>query len=327
MRGRVGVHLSFAAALTMVLMVVGCAFPVGAQDVNDATPIYDPAEVTVDGVPIVAERVARALHVAIGERRLDDETRRRLQREIVEQLIDQRLILQALTRQGRAAGTHEVQLEWDLFTAELARVAKPLDDYWKQHCSSEAIWREETAWRISWRRYVDDYWTDDRLRAFFESHRRDFDGTELRVAQILLDAGNSDEELQSALQRIEEIRADLMAGRIRWSQAVQQHSIAPSRVDDGDLGWIRRYGPMPEAFSECAFRLSPGEFSAPFVSPFGVHLIKCLEVKPGKFLFGDVREDVRRAAVEARFREWAAELRGQAEIIYGSGRASPPIRD
>jgi parvulin-like peptidyl-prolyl isomerase len=63
---------------------------------------------------------------------------------------------------------------------------------------------------------------------------------------------------------------------------------------------------MPEVFSATAFALDPGEISQPVVSPFGVHLIKCLAIKPGEQTWQDVRGDLYQAVSRYLFR-WAAE--------------------
>ena len=49
---------------------------------------------------------------------------------------------------------------------------------------------------------------------------------------------------------------------------------------------------MDEAFSRAAFSLKPGEVTPPVRSPFGVHLIRCDEVRPGKKRLADVRQEV-----------------------------------
>jgi parvulin-like peptidyl-prolyl isomerase len=82
------------------------------------------------------------------------------------------------------------------------------------------------------------------------------------------------------------------------------------------LGFVTRHGEHVEAFSKAAFALAPGEMSPPVVTPFGVHLIQCVEIKPGTKTLDDVREDVLAAATAELFRNRAASERKNARIEY-----------
>jgi hypothetical protein len=62
---------------------------------------------------------------------------------------------------------------------------------------------------------------------------------------------------------------------------------------------------MPEFFSKTAYALQQGEVSQPVESPYGVHLIHCLEVKPGQKRWQEVREPLRNAMAKYLF-DWLA---------------------
>ena len=73
---------------------------------------------------------------------------------------------------------------------------------------------------------------------------------------------------------------------------------------------------MPESFAKAAFDLDVGQISPPVVTPFGVHLIQCLEVKPGQRPWHDVHEAVKLSATEYLFNWMADQHRENAEITY-----------
>ena len=83
------------------------------------------------------------------------------------------------------------------------------------------------------------------------------------------------------------------------------HGAGPSAKAGGDIGWIERREPMPEAFSAAAFALKPGEVSLPVETTFGVHLIQVLEVKPGTKTWQEAADRLKPAATLFLFRRLA----------------------
>jgi peptidyl-prolyl cis-trans isomerase SurA len=160
--------------------------------------------------------------------------------------------------------------------------------------------------------------TDANLQKYFELHRRDFDGTQLRVAHILLklpaDAG--EESIAAAQARAAAINEEIQAGQLAFADAAKAHSQSPTAKTGGDLGWIERHQPMPEAFSRAAFALEKGQFSEPVVSPFGVHLITVADIKPGKKTWQDAAAELRPAVTIYLFRWLADKERAKAKVEY-----------
>lgn len=55
--------------------------------------------------------------------------------------------------------------------------------------------------------------------------------------------------------------------------------------------------------------MQPGEISQPVLTPFGFHLIKVTDIKPGKKSFEDVRDAVKARFPDLLFRQVTALLR------------------
>ena len=85
---------------------------------------------------------------------------------------------------------------------------------------------------------------------------------------------------------------------------------------------MRRRGSMPEPFSRAAFRLKKGELSPPTISPFGVHLIRCTDVKPGKKKLTDegVSKRIKLRLAKRLFDDIVAKQKKKAKIQY-SGKS------
>jgi parvulin-like peptidyl-prolyl isomerase len=182
---------------------------------------------------------------------------------------------------------------------------------------TEAELRQELLWKISWARYVEARSTDENLKKYFDAHRSDFDGTELKVAHILLAVPAGDEaKRKEALDAATTIREEIATGKISFVDAAKKHSQAPTAKDGGNIGDIRRHEPMPEEFSRAAFALKRGEVSQPVVTAFGVHLIQVLEIIPGQRTWEDCREELRPAVTLYLFRWIAEKERKMAKIGY-----------
>jgi parvulin-like peptidyl-prolyl isomerase len=269
---------------------------------------------TVNGRPIYHVQVASQIQRALRGRDVPNDVRKRLESETVHQLINQQLVLDYLQRQGKAASDQDVDLAVSRLKQNLSRQERTLADYFEVTGMDEELLRRYFRWQISWQRFLDGYLTDENLQRYFADHRRDFDGTELRVAQILWKAADPD-ELKVAGEKAKRLRDEIVRGDLAFAQAATQHSQAPSSADGGKQGWIKRREPMPESFSKAAFGLKVGEVSAPVETSFGVHLIQCLEEKPGERTWEDARDDLRKAVTRYLF-SWAANReRERAEVV------------
>ena len=156
------------------------------------------------------------------------------------------------------------------------------------------------------------------MQKYFDRYRREYDGSELHVAQILFKLPPDAEAaaIAAAKDKAAKLKAEIAAGKLTFAAAAREHSQAPSGAAGGDIGWIERRRPMPEDFSKVAFALKPGEISEPLASPFGVHLITVLEIKPGTKTWRDAAGELRPAVTLYLFRWIADQERPQAKIEY-----------
>jgi len=99
-----------------------------------------------------------------------------------------------------------------------------------------------------------------------------------RIKLIAIDKKPTGADEREVLDRLEEIRAEIAAGR-DFSEMAGTYSEDPmTAAKGGDLGFFGR-GDMVGAFEEAAFALDVGEISEPVRTEFGYHLIKLDERK------------------------------------------------
>jgi parvulin-like peptidyl-prolyl isomerase len=273
---------------------------------------------TVDGEAITVDEVERRVRAGLGDREIAEGARPAVAARALDLLVGQRLVerhLRALKRAPSAA-------ELDAALAAIKEAALAREATWEAYLAKEGMTEEalrrETAWRLAWQRHLDAALSDDVRREYFESHQREFDGTELKVSHILLRVAEprTEEAVAAALARAAELRRQVAAGKVTFAAAAEKHSAGPSRRKGGDLGFIPRRGRMVEEFSRAAFALEPGETSEPVVTVFGVHLIHCTEVRPGMRTFEEAREELEPHAIQHLFEGLVAELQPKAKIAF-----------
>jgi parvulin-like peptidyl-prolyl isomerase len=267
---------------------------------------------------VLAAEVDAEFRLAYGERKFSDAERKQLMRAALDQVIDRRLVVAYLATSGQAVSKADVDFEISQFERSLKAQSLTL----AQHCERVGLSvddvRRSLAWKLSWKRYCEKYLTPQNLEKYFARNRREFDGTQLHVAQILFKlAADADEKaMDAAKERAAKLRQEITSGKTSFADAAKQHSEAPSREAGGDIGWIERHRPMPEDFSRVAFALKKGDVSEPFVSPFGIHVVSVLDEKLGTKTWSEAESELRPAVTVYLFRWIADKERPAAKIEY-----------
>lgn len=235
----------------------------------------------------------------------------------LDHLVNRRIVLEYLRANKIKVSPDEIALDLEKLANQLEQIDQTLDDYLKSEGITRVELESEFEWEIVWERYLTKVLTDEYLEQHYNRHRRRFDRSEMRVAHLLIltDRRSEAESMEMANQIYEKIKASKGSEMDQaWNAAVAAHSQAPSRESNGELGWIRFHEPMPESFSAAAFSLKVGEVSSPVVTKFGVHLIRCLELREGKTGWRDTATSVRDHAARTLFKRIAESHRPQVAI-------------
>jgi hypothetical protein len=297
---------------------------------------------TVDDYPITEAAVLRWLKKSLPNAAADSPAESKppkfhpsLVQGALEHLVNRRIVFDYLDSKGLQISADETRLELEKLSSKLAATGRTTKDYLETEGISSPELEFEIQWELAWKRYLTKALTDDYLQQHFTEHRRRFDKSEMRVAHLLIRVDENRPEsvalklAEQVYKQIHESTArgpgvDVQSGagksaaqrvsEAAWNQAVKQHSDAPSKQEAGELGWIRFYEPMPEFFSAAAFALNPGEVSRPTVTRFGVHLIRCQELREGKMGWRDAQAAVRDHAAKTLFDRIVTEHRGKVSI-------------
>ncbi len=274
-------------------------------------------------VVVNGEKVTEAdLNRSFAYFNVPEEERPRVRKTFLDNLVDTRLIQQFLKSRKTAATKQEIDEQIKLLKSQLKQAGLDPDRALEEKGFTTDLLREMFAVPLAWKHHIDRAVTPERLKKYFEEHREEFDGTEVRARQILIRARPGDEEAREAAEaRLSELRQQILAKKISFEDAAREDSEAPSREQGGDVGFFRYSGKMPHEFSRETFQLKIGEISQPFRSRYGVHLCQVIERKPGDTSLEDVRDEVLSRLRDELWKEMAAQLRESAKIDW---KTEPP---
>jgi len=283
-----------------------------------------PIAAVVGDHEISIARVKRHLKSLFGNEKFDEPLPDRLLAESLEHLIRRHVVFHAVKRDGVSVGDGELRLEIEKLKDRLEEIDLPLHEYLASKKTTMAELEYEFSWRMAWQKYLEKHLTPEQLSNYFKKHRRQFDGTEMHVAHLLFASFKEDANL--IRQRAAALRQKIQAGKINWEEAVRQYSDAPTSSDQGgEIGWLSYEGPMPHEFCEAAMKLNVGEISPPVQTVYGIHLIKCLEIRPGKAGPRDVARPLRQEAAKFLFDSLSEKGRKSIRVEYKVAWPKPAI--
>jgi peptidyl-prolyl cis-trans isomerase SurA len=123
--------------------------------------------------------------------------------------------------------------------------------------------------------------TPEETRTFFKSIPKDelpVFGAEMEVAQIIIAPKITDDEKKRIINRLKEIKAEVLAGASFKTRAVI-YSDDRGSASSGGFYKINRKTQFVKEFKDVAFSLAEGEISEPFETEYGYHIIMVEKIK------------------------------------------------
>jgi len=216
--------------------------------------------------------------------------------ELADEWINRELIRGFLAKQKIVPDAEDLAWQRSQLNELVQRRGKDPALFWQELKIAPDRIDRELSLSLAWLNYVKATITPEQIRAHFDQHRLEFDGTRVRARQIFFkrQAGETDADLASRVQKMAEIRQQIQSQALDFPTAAQRFSEAPSKKDGGDVGWFAARGRMPYEVAKVALPLNVGELSEPILSPFGVHLVLVEEKEAGLLS----PEDARRAILD-----------------------------
>lgn len=293
------------AAFAGLVLTAGLASGLPAQEPNRDFIRVDRVVAIVGSIPIPASRIEEELNLMRREGRElppDSAALMQLRRQILEQVINEELLLQAARRDTaisvteqdvQAAADEGVREVRNQFTSDLeyrrelrtAGFASP-EEYrrWLADQKRRELLRMQFLSRLRQTGELEPLPPTEReLREAFERTR---DQQPKRPAAVSLRQIVIRPEPDSAAVVEAFRKADSLAKAVRdgadFATVAKRFSEDPgTRERGGELGWVRR-GMLVREFDQVAFRLKVGAVSPPVQTSFGFHIIQVQRATPAE---------------------------------------------
>jgi peptidyl-prolyl cis-trans isomerase C len=258
------------------------------------------------------------------------QARTALRKQAIENLINQRLLLQEAVRQGIEP---DQKLVDDRYNETVARFSSP--EEFQGALDSMGLTKEAFLGEIKDDLMIEALLdgqlkdvkkvTDEEVNAFYRDHPESFRSPEqVRASHILIsvEAGATEEQRAQKRLELEGFKGEIEKGA-DFGQLAGQHSDCPSKAKGGDLGYFQR-GKMVKPFEDAAFSMKVGEVSDIVETQFGYHLIKVTDRQDPKTatlddVKGQVENLLNRRAKDKAIGEYVSKLREPAKIDYAEG--------
>jgi peptidyl-prolyl cis-trans isomerase SurA len=211
-----------------------------------------------------------------------------LQKQILERLINDRLLLQYAAQTGIRVDDTQLDRTIERIAEQNNLSVPEFRTALEQEGISYRKFREDIRNEITIARLrerevenrvnvteaeIDNYLTTQSARGAEQD--------EYEIGHILIRApeDGSPEELQKLKEKAEEVLKLLQNGT-PFAEVSARHSDAPNALEGGSLGW-RSAGQIPDLFNEALKSMQPGELSDILRSPNGFHILKLNDRRGG----------------------------------------------
>ena len=255
-----------------------------------------------------------------------------IQREVLNNIIDNELVLVAGDRQGIEVSSKDV----DGQLRRMLRIEGPLDpkvleakarelgfdsaEHLRETIRTKILRDQVVMMQVRAKVKVSDREADQAFAARYSDGKY----RAVKIAHVLLRLGPSAnfESFQETWERAREVLGRIKAGTITFEEAARTESDdKASGEDDGIIGFVTE-GTLEEDFEDVVFNLPVGGVGGPVRSNLGIHLVKVVAEERREFKDDAQREEFRfrlrglleEESFEKAFRRWLDEQRASTKI-------------
>lgn len=242
-------------------------------------------------------------------------------KDMLNQLIDDKILLQEAKKVNIAVDDDEVQVKMEELKNRFPSPGEftfALEQQGITLKKLESLYREQLMIRELVNRQVRSRVVIDpqQVTGYYQKHPDDFREQEaIRVSNILIRTKDVNEE--TAHGEAETVLNSLKQGG-DFAQLAQEYSQGPNAKEGGEMGFISR-GQLLKEIDEVIFKLNAGDISDLIKTNLGYHIFRVEEKRPGRVkpleeVRTEISEVLHRQQFEQRFNEWMGKLKKHAYI-------------
>ncbi len=259
-----------------------------------------------------------------GKRKLPPARLARVERSVLNRLIDEMLIDQAAKKAGVQVSDADVQKEFDKYKARFASPTQ-FERYMKMSRMSVESIKNWLKKKLTLEKLLDKQGaltvTEDEAKKVYQNNIRLYSEPErvkLQGILVRIDPKAPKADQAKAKNKVKAVLDALSKGQA-FSDVAKKFSDDPTASKGGDMGWVRR-DMLPKPLEDAVFALKPGTYTKkPVKGPMGLYIFKVLEKKAKKVrTFNEVKDRImsslrNRKVFTARLK-LVRELRDKAKI-------------
>jgi len=308
--------------------------PDNIQFVGKQDPGIRKATAIVNGEVITGSDIDHRLALMIASNpdvQLPPEEIERVRRQILRNLIDETLQIQAAAQQDMSVEQREIDAYYQRVAQNSQRTPEAFSAYLRSVGSSDQSLKRQIRGELSWqrvqRRQIEPFVTvgDDEVQLVLRRLEAERGTTEYRVAEIFM--SSTPETQAQVLANATRIVAQIRAGA-NFQAYARQYSEASTAALGGNLGWVRA-GQLPPELGGVISQMPIGAISAPIPVEGGFSIVALADTR--QILVADPRDAVLSLmqltiVMPAGTTQAEAEVRGQqlgtaTQAMGGCGRA------
>ncbi len=263
--------------LILAALALGAVQPVSAQQTLRAAAVVNDQVISQLDVEMRVRLVM--LSAGISPQQAD---RARLRDQVLRNLINEQLQLQAAKRFGYSVSEPEVDESVQRVAQNNNMSADQFLSILRQNNVTVETFRDQLRANLAWQKVIgnrlsrDVSISDEDVDDAIKRYRSRQGERQYRVREIFL-AVDDEQELPRIRQTAQRLMQQLRQGA-DFGALARQFSQSPTAADNGVIGWVTQEN-LPEAVAQAVTQMQPGQLAGPVRGYNGLHLVNLMDTR------------------------------------------------